>query len=337
MNFSSVRWQDNIVANLRKNIKASTLSHAILFTGDKKTGGVLASATADAVLCDSLSGEACMHCPSCVKTIAGSHPDKITVMPQGSKATIGVADIRDAIDEMYIRPFIAKKKIFIFPEADKMTVQAQNALLKVLEAPPEYGIFILVSQKEEFLLETILSRLTKFKLNVPTAKQVEEYLVLKYPEKKSGAAFASKFLEGDPAAAEEYLLNPAQDSKRKRLLVLIEKLVSGPKSAAFDFAGYLNDSKDELEPNIEYIQILLRDIMYIKHNAKKEDIINSDLFSPLSKTAGLISAENILNLANTFSSAAEAKKKRLSVKLYLANGLLKVWEAINGRNSSSKI
>ena len=135
------------------SIRTSTLSHAILFTGNTTSGIELANATADAMLCDSKSGNACNSCPSCTKTNAGSHPDKIVV--SASKKTIGVDEIREVINNMYVRPFIADKKIFIFTDAHKMTVQAQNALLKVLETPPEYGIFLMVAEKEEQLLETV--------------------------------------------------------------------------------------------------------------------------------------------------------------------------------------
>ena len=331
MNFNSIKWQDSIVNNLKNSIKASTLNHAILFTGNTDSAVLLANATADAILCDEKNGNACGVCPSCVKTNAGSHPDKIII--SATKKTIGVDEIRDVINNMYVRPFIAEKKIFIFTEAHKMTPQAQNALLKVLEAPPEYGIFLMAAEKEEQLLETVLSRLTKYKLALPSSEQVLQYLLLKYPEKKASADFAAKLCGGNLSLAERYINDDSQGDKRKRLLMFITKIISGSKSSVFDFAGYLNEYKDDFDENIEYIYILLRDMLFIKNALPKSSIINSDLYDMLFAYSSKLSEKNIFFFASKFSDCKDTQKVNSAFKLTLLNALMKVWEELHGRNS----
>lgn len=332
MNFNSIKWQDSIVENLKNSIKTSTLNHAILFTGNTSSGVSIANAAADAILCDAKSGNACGVCPSCVKTNAGSHPDKIIV--SATKKTIGVDEIRDIINNMYVRPFIADKKIFIFTEAHKMTPQAQNALLKVLEAPPEYGIFLMVAEKEEQLLETVLSRLTKYKLALPSNEQVLQYLVLKYPEKKSSAEFASKLCGGNLSLAEKYITDDTQGDKRKRLLMFITKIIGGNKSSVFDFAGYLNEYKDDFDENIEYVYILLRDLLFIKCGLPKDAIINTDLYDMLNAHSKKLSEGNIFYFASKISDCKDLQKINAAFKLTLLNALMKIWEELHGRNSS---
>lgn len=335
MNFNSVKWQDTIVNNLKNSIKNSTLNHAVLFTGNTDSGVLLANAAADALLCDEKSGNACGKCPSCVKTNAGSHPDKIIV--SATKKTIGVDEIREIINNMYVRPYIADKKIFIFTDAHKMTPQAQNAILKVLEMPPEYGMFIMVAEKEEQLLETVLSRLTKYKLALPSKEQVLQYLLLKYPEKKASAEFASKLCGGNISLAEKYITDDSQNDKRKRLLNFITKLINGNKSSVFDFAGYLNEHKDEFDENIEYIYILLRDLLFIKKGLNKADIINSDLYDKILAYSSKLSEKSIVSFASKISDCKDAQKINSAFKLTVLNALMKIWEELHGRNSSSKI
>ena len=337
LNFNSIKWQDSIVNNLKSSIKANTLSHAILFTGNTASGIELANAAADALLCDKNEGNACNNCPSCVKTNVGSHPDKITVTVPSTKKTIGVDEIRDVINNMYVRPFIAEKKVFIFTDAHKMTAQAQNALLKVLEAPPEYGVFLMVAEKEEQLLETVLSRLTKYKLALPSSEQILQYLLLKYPEKKAYTDFASRLSGGNLDLAEKYINDDSQGDKRKRLLMFITKMINKDKSAVFDFAGYLTEYKDDFDDNLEYIYILLRDLIFIKNNFPDNKIINSDLIDMLKAHCTKVSEESIFKFASRLSECKEAQKVNSAFKLTILNALLKIWEELHGRNSSSKI
>lgn len=335
LNFNTIKWQDDIVNNLKNAVSNKTLSHAVLFTGNLQSGLMLANALADTLLCDENSDNACLKCSSCIKTIAGSHPDKIVVEPL--KATIGVNEIRELIKTVHIRPFISDKKIIIFTQAHKMTEASQNALLKVLEAPPEYATFILVCEKEEQLLETILSRLTKYKLLLPDSMQIFNYLALKYPEKKDKAKFAAKFCEGNPELAEKYLLDDSQGDKRKRLLTYLGRLITGNKSSLFDFAGYLADNKDDFDTHIEYILVLLYDLSLIKTGLSESEIINTDLSDSLKNLADKIDEKDVMLLVDCFSKCLSDKKKNAAFLLSIFNSLLKTREEINERNYSSKI
>ncbi len=335
LNFNTIKWQDEIINNLKNGIRTNTLGHALLFYADISAGVALANATADSVLCKEHTGNACLKCSSCTKTQAGSHPDKFIIT--NDKNSIGVDEIRDVINQMYIKPCNSEYKIFIFEEAYKLTVQAQNALLKILEQPPEYGIIILVTEKEEDLLPTVLSRLKKFTITQPGKEKVSEYLYLKYPEKKELASFAASYCEGDPYGAEQFLLNDCDYDKRKRIFKFMQKLTLKDKSVIFDFANYLTEDKDNLTTDVGYMQLFLRDILLVKNGISGSMTVNTDFYEGITKISNKFSVINIENFSSALGSFLENKKKYAALKLNLTNMLITIWEDLHGRNSRNQI
>lgn len=135
-------------------------SHAYLFVGQ---GGdeqfQVAKECSKTWLCNSKDNKPCGTCKSCVQFDSNNHPDFEIIEPEAN--SIKIEKARYLIDKMIEKPIVSEKKIFIINEADKMTVQAQNCLLKVLEEPPTYGIIILVGSNEQVFLNTIRSRCVK--------------------------------------------------------------------------------------------------------------------------------------------------------------------------------
>ena len=336
MNFNTVKWQDDIVDNLKRLIVSKTTGHALLFCGERNTALNLAHAVADGVLCDQNDfGQSCGICPSCIKTKAMSHPDKIII--SATKASIGVDEIRDFINKVYITPVISNYKVFVFEDAYKLTVQAQNALLKVAEQPPEYSLIIMVCDKEEDLLPTLLSRFKKYNLKIPSGAEVGEYLAKKYPEKKELAHFCGAFCEGSVTGAEQLLLSDGDYNQRRRLYLFLDRILSNEKAALFDFSDYLSDNKDVFERNVSYFQAILRDLTFIKKGLM-EKIINSDLKDELTVLSKKLSTDALIiiieNLAVCYESITE---KNAAFKLTITDFLLKLREAVYDRNSRNKI
>lgn len=334
MKFSSVKWQDDIANNLKQSILNNTFSHAVLFCGEHNSCMNLSHACADALLCEKFDGEPCGVCPSCAKTKAGSHPDKIIISSQKS---IGVDPIRDSIKEMNIRPYGNTKKIFIFEDGSRLTIQAQNALLKILENPPEYGVIIIVAEKEEDLIPTVLSRLKRYTLRIPTGEEIGSYLADKYPEKSQMAMFCGKFCEGRPYDAEELLKKDSDFDFRKRIIIFFNKLAGEEKSAVFDFANYLTDKKSEFDTFATYFQTILRDILFIKHDFPDSAIINSDMLSSLKQIALRLSEDKITDCVKLLTQAKQKIDSNASFMLTINNFLLKTREVLHDRNSRSTL
>ena len=157
MGFDTLLGNERLKENLENSLKKGHISHFYLISGPKGSGKhTLARLLAAAALCEG-EDKPCLTCRSCRKVMAGVHPDFITV-DDPEKKTVPVDLIRSAREDMFILPNEGKRKIYLFPRGQDMGIPGQNALLKVLEEPPEYGVFLLLTDNPEKLLPTIRSR-----------------------------------------------------------------------------------------------------------------------------------------------------------------------------------
>ena len=168
------RLKENLIAGLGKG----RISHFYLISGPVGSGKhTLAQLLAAAILCKS-ERRPCGVCNPCRKVFSGSHPDFITI-DDPEKKTVPVDLIRSARADMYIRPNESDHKIYLFPRAQDMGIPGQNALLKVLEEPPAYGVFILLTDNPEKILPTVRSRCTELSLTA-----IDQNLLLRELEKR---------------------------------------------------------------------------------------------------------------------------------------------------------
>lgn len=163
MGFEELLGNERLRENLSGSIARGRVSHFYLISGPAGSGKrTLAKLLAAAILCKGGS-KPCRDCGPCRKVMNGSHPDFITV-DDPEKKTVPVELIRQARADIYIQPNEADRKIYLFPRAQDMGIPSQNALLKVLEEPPAYGVFILLTDNPEKLLPTVRSRCTELAL-----------------------------------------------------------------------------------------------------------------------------------------------------------------------------
>ena len=181
MGFESLLGNQRLKENLRMSVGRGRVSHFYLISGPAGAGKrTLAKLLSAAVLCQGQE-KPCGHCPACRKVLNNTHPDVITV-DDPEKKTVSVELIRDARADMYIRPNEADKKIYWIPRAQDMGVPAQNALLKILEEPPAYGVFILLTDNPEKLLPTVRSRCTELSLHALPPEILSQQLRQRYPD-----------------------------------------------------------------------------------------------------------------------------------------------------------
>lgn len=163
MGFDMLLGNDRLKQNLAGAFARNRVSHFYLIAGPAGSGKkTLARLLAAAAMC---SGEnrPCLSCSHCRKVMAGTHPDFITI-DDPEKKHVPVELIRNARSDVFIQPNEADRKIYLFPRAQDMRVEAQNALLKILEEPPAYGVFLLLTDNAEKLLPTVRSRCTELSL-----------------------------------------------------------------------------------------------------------------------------------------------------------------------------
>ena len=179
MAFSRLLGNERLKQNLSVSICRGRISHFYLISGPVGSGKhLLADLLAQALLC---TGEEkpCGVCAGCRKVLSGSHPDYISVTDPEHK-DVAVKLIREAREDMFVRPNEGAHKVYLFPQS--MRIEGQNALLKILEEPPSYGVFILLSENPEQLLPTVRSRCTELKLLPVSPADLKPYLAEAFPD-----------------------------------------------------------------------------------------------------------------------------------------------------------
>lgn len=174
MSFEKIIGNNKIKQELQEVVKNNTISHSYLFVGQDGIGKKLfAKELAKMELCLD-SNNACDKCSSCIKFNSENNPDFVILEPDGN--SIKISQIREMQENVYKKPIVSNKKVFIIDNSDKMTEEAQNSLLKTLEEPPEYVIIILITANENKLLNTIKSRCLKISFNNINTKDILEYI-----------------------------------------------------------------------------------------------------------------------------------------------------------------
>ena len=181
MGFSPLLGNDRLKNNLTAALESGKAAHFYLISGAPGSGKrTLTRLLTAALQCE--SGEKpCLSCNACRKAMASTHPDIITI-DDPEKKHVPIDLIRDACADLYIRPNEGRKKIYIIPRAQDLRVEAQNALLKSLEEPPQYGVFILISDNPEKLLTTIRSRSVTLQLNALPEDTLRSALKEQFPD-----------------------------------------------------------------------------------------------------------------------------------------------------------
>ena len=160
--FSKVIGNKRNIRYLSEAARGGKLAHAYIINGEKGSGKkTLAGFTAASLLCeseDALDKGPCGRCPACIKIASGNHPDLVRVRHE-KETVLSVDEIRDqVVSDMDIKPFYGTYKIYIIEDAQLMNDSAQNALLKTIEEPPDYGIVFLLTENADALLDTVRSR-----------------------------------------------------------------------------------------------------------------------------------------------------------------------------------
>ena len=178
--FDNIIGNDKIKQELSNSINSNKYSHSYLFVGISGIGKkLIAREFAKMILCES-EEKYCNKCKSCIEFESGNNPDFQEITPDG--ANIKIDQIRQIQTKVYEPPIISQKKVYIIDDADLMTKEAQNCLLKTLEEPPEFVTLILIGSNESIFLSTIKSRCIIIRFEDLKPKDISNILKNNYPE-----------------------------------------------------------------------------------------------------------------------------------------------------------
>ena len=316
----------NLALNyLKASFAANRLSHAYLFVGPAQIGKMtLALNLAQAVNCTSDNqNKPCNSCSQCNRTLEGNHTDLEIITSydpsrNGTTRRIGIDQIRELQHKLNLKPFEGAFRVTIFEDAERMTEEASNALLKTLEEPPSQSLLILLSSQEAQLLPTIKSRCIKLKLNPMPVKEIIDHLRANYSIKEDTAHLIGLLSKGCLGWAIDASSNPLILEQRS---IQIEKMLNLMDSGLeYRFresdnlvSSLYNNRKEALQILREWLGVW-RDIILIK-NDSVDLITNTDYIDILKSKSMKYSSEQILNTINRIQKSIDCLDNNVNPRL----------------------
>ncbi len=323
MHFSQIAGQEKIKKSLINSIINNQVSHCYIFEGPKGMGKyTLALVFAQALLCKNFDNNPCNKCSDCLKVNSDNHPDLHVI--NSDETTIKREEIDELINSIYKKPYEADKKIYIIREAQEMTVQAANTLLKTLEEPPKDSVIILLTTNSNRLLTTILSRGQHIKLNNVSKETIISYLTDNYNLKEDVAELAAFYSKGILNKAINIGLEKDNLLKfRVEVIKLFDKIINSDSEIIYELENYLDEQKDNIDLIIEIMMTWVRDCMFIKNNME-ELVINKDYINLAKQHSELM--KNNSNVIEYMQQISENIKSNVNYKLAIDNMLLGIQE-----------
>lgn len=250
--FDGVIGNQNIQSKLINSVKENKVSHSYMFVGIDGIGKkIIAKQFAKKILCTSNIQEKCDECKSCIEFDSDNHPDFLYIEPDGN--SIKIEQIRYLQKKIQEKPIISNKKVYIINDANKMTIEAQNCLLKTLEEPPEYSTIILIGNNESAFLNTIKSRCM-----IITFRPIEDQLVKEYLEKNYQMMnITSNMLEAFQGSIGKAIILKDKIDEYQQIEKIIEELDKKNIIDIISESELMYKDKDEIMDILEYINIVL--------------------------------------------------------------------------------
>ena len=302
--FSEIVGHEQIKEHMQAAIRDKKPFHAYLFQGEEGVGKeALARTFAAGLQCQSESTDKpCKECVSCRQMESGNQPDVIWVTRE--KASLGVDEIREQLcNTMDIKPFSSPYKIYLVPEAEKMTEAAQNALLKTIEEPPEYGIVILMTSNISALLPTIQSRCLTMEFRPLSTAVVESYVKehCQVPDYQARASAA--FAQGNLGKAMRYAKSEDFIERKDHIISLLRHVEQMDLSEMLAVIKDLGTRKDEVRDSIDLMVLWYRDVLLFKATKDINQLLFQDEASYISREASHRSYEKIEEILQAFEKA----------------------------------
>ncbi len=302
--FEDIIGQEHIRKQLETACTSGTPGHAYVIVGDRYSGKeYIAKIFAQALQCENGTDRPCGICASCKQAAAGNHPDIIRVSHEKPNS-IGVDDVRNQIvNDMVIKPYNGKYKIYIINEGEKMTVQTQNALLKTLEEPPAYGIILILTTNENSLLQTILSRATVLHMKPVADKLVKKYLQenVKVPSYKADICVA--FARGNIGKAKLLASSEEFENIRDEALSLLRNISSMDDAEIIANMKRIGEYKLEIGEYLDIIAVWYRDILMYKATRDVDSIIFKEEMDQITRVSDRCEYEGIEEILNALETA----------------------------------
>lgn len=313
--FKDIVGQEQIKEHLEGAIRLNKVSHAYIINGERSSGKeFIAKTFAMALQCEKRSEqeiEPCGECHSCKQALSGNHPD-IKFLTHEKPNTISVDDIRLQINnDVGIKPYSAPKKIYIINEGEKMTVQAQNALLKTLEEPPEYVVILILTANANALLPTVLSRCVLLNMKPVRDEQLKQFLMenMEIPDYKADICVA--FARGNLGKARILAKSEEFDKVKEEAITLLKYINDMEINEIVAAIKKINEYKFDVNDYMDILSIWYRDVLLFKATHDANHLIFREEIQYIRRVADKSTYEGI----ETIIDALEKTKQRLNANV----------------------
>lgn len=310
--FHDILGHEQIIAHLQNAIEEDKVSHAYIFNGPEASGKMmLAEAFAMALQCEGEGKRPCLECRSCRQAADHNQPDIIYVSHEKPN-TIGVDDIRTQINnDIDIKPYSSRYKVYIVDEAQKMNQQAQNALLKTIEEPPAYAIILILTTNADSFLQTILSRCITLNLKAVKEDKIKEYLMKHYQIPDYQADICAAFSQGNVGKAIQLASSEEFGELKASVLQLMKRLEDIDIYEMTGAVKQIAEYKLSVNDYFDLMMIWFRDVLYLKATNDVDGLIFKDEVYDIKKQAAKRSYQGI----ETILEALEKAKIRLNANV----------------------
>ena len=316
--------QDRIVSLLDYSLRSNAIAHAYLATGPRHAGkGTLAIDLACALNC--LGPEPpCGECTSCRRILEGKHAD-VTVTGLDSGAEIGIDDVRALQHLANLPPYEGMCKAFIIDDAEYLSTEAANALLKILEEPPTKVVWILLAAEEGRILPTVASRCQRLALRPVPSEKIEEVLINSYRVAPDRARLMSRLCRGCLGRAVAALSNDDMLERRSQRIAGLFPLLTASLTERFAYAQELaSELGKDRRTGAEIIEIWLdwwRDLMLIKAGGG-DAIVNAEHAAVLEEQAERLGATDIREFLTSLVRLQREASTNVNARLALESLML---------------
>jgi DNA polymerase-3 subunit delta' len=324
--FSNVIGQDNIKDSLINSIYKDTVSHAYIFSGPVGIGKkTMARVFAGSLLCSSFSnGNKCNKCLPCRMIAEGSNPDYREIKTDA--ASIGVDDIRSIQSDIIIKPMYSTRKVYLIIDADKMTSQAQNCLLKTLEEPPYYAVIVLTTSNYDSLIGTVRSRAVKYNFQKNTYQQVRQLLDTIPGPQAEEKDFIASYADGVIGTA----IMLAQSEEFVRLRDEVSKVVFNIQNCKMkeilSMYDFFENNKESISTILDVMTLFYRDLLVVKKTTGENVLINRDKKDIIFNNAVSFSTGKLIKNIETIESTRRNIRKNANYRLSIEIMLMKLQE-----------
>ena len=302
--FSDIIGQEMIKEHLQNAIKTGSISHAYIISGERSSGKeFIATIFAMTLQCEQGGAEPCNECHSCKQVLSKNQPD-IIYLTHEKPNTISVDDIRQQVNrDIAIKPYAGPQKIYIINEAEKMSVSAQNALLKTLEEPPEYAVIIILTTNSDAMLNTILSRCIVLKMKPVDDMIVKQFLMenVKIPDYK--AEVCAAFARGNIGKARLLALSEEFDNIKEEAVTLLKYIDDMEINEIAKSIKHMNEYKLEINDFLDILAIWYRDALLFKATNDVNHLIFKSEIQYIKKTVAKSTYEGIEIILNALDKA----------------------------------